>query len=155
MDITVKTSLPTRTTNQKCGRKIGLAGMLCHTNATFKAEKISFSFLYLVLCFLFFRYTDFGTAVPYRPAEDLAFSVARFVQNRGSYVNYYMVFLRYPSTCLICYANLCSRKFDLSLIISYIWVQYHGGTNFGRTSSGLFIATSYDYDAPIDEYGMQ
>lgn len=66
-------------------------------------------------------YTDFGTAVPYRPAEDLAFSVARFVQNRGSYVNYYM---------------------------------YHGGTNFGRTSSGLFIATSYDYDAPIDEYGL-
>jgi len=38
MDITVKTSLPTRTTNQKCGLKIGLAGMLCHTNATFKAE---------------------------------------------------------------------------------------------------------------------
>lgn len=66
-------------------------------------------------------YTDFGSAVPYRPAEDLAFSVARFVQNRGSYVNYYM---------------------------------YHGGTNFGRTTSGLFIATSYDYDAPIDEYGL-
>ncbi|CAJ2637955.1 unnamed protein product [Trifolium pratense] len=66
-------------------------------------------------------YTDFGSAVPYRPAEDLAFSVARFIQNRGSYVNYYM---------------------------------YHGGTNFGRTSSGLFIATSYDYDAPLDEYGL-
>ncbi|CAL5189692.1 unnamed protein product [Lathyrus oleraceus] len=32
--------------------------------------------------------------------------------------------------------------------------MYHGGTNFGRTSSGLFIATSYDYDAPIDEYGL-
>ncbi|KAI5407646.1 GDP-fucose transporter 1 [Lathyrus oleraceus] len=35
-----------------------------------------------------------------------------------------------------------------------ILVAYHGGTNFGRTSSGLFIATSYDYDAPIDEYGL-
>ncbi|KAK7329697.1 hypothetical protein VNO77_23872 [Canavalia gladiata] len=66
-------------------------------------------------------YTEFGGAVPRRPAEDLAFSVARFVQNRGSFVNYYM---------------------------------YHGGTNFDRTSGGPFIATSYDYDAPIDEYGL-
>jgi len=30
--------------------------------------------------------------------------------------------------------------------------QYYGGTNFDRTA-GVFIATSYDYDAPIDEYG--
>nr|KYP36940.1 Beta-galactosidase [Cajanus cajan] len=66
-------------------------------------------------------YTEFGGAVPRRPAEDLAFSVARFVQNGGSFVNYYM---------------------------------YHGGTNFERTSGGPFIATSYDYDAPIDEYGL-
>ncbi|TKY54489.1 Beta-galactosidase protein [Spatholobus suberectus] len=66
-------------------------------------------------------YTEFGGAVPRRPAEDLAFSVARFVQNGGSFVNYYM---------------------------------YHGGTNFDRTSGGPFIATSYDYDAPIDEYGL-
>ncbi|KAH6828005.1 beta-galactosidase 8 [Perilla frutescens var. hirtella] len=28
---------------------------------------------------------------------------------------------------------------------------YHGGTNFGRTSGGPFISTSYDYDAPLDE----
>ncbi|XP_027363193.1 beta-galactosidase-like isoform X2 [Abrus precatorius] len=67
-------------------------------------------------------YTDFGSANPRRPAEDLAFSVARFIQNGGSFVNYYM---------------------------------YHGGTNFGRTSGGLFITTSYDYDAPLDEYGLQ
>ncbi|KAM7275179.1 hypothetical protein ACFE04_017045 [Oxalis oulophora] len=32
--------------------------------------------------------------------------------------------------------------------------RYHGGTNFGRTSGGPFIATSYDYDAPIDEFGL-
>ncbi|KAE8707593.1 Detected protein of confused Function [Hibiscus syriacus] len=31
---------------------------------------------------------------------------------------------------------------------------YHGGTNFGRTTGGPFIATSYDYDALIDEYGL-
>ncbi|KAJ9183822.1 hypothetical protein P3X46_007629 [Hevea brasiliensis] len=63
-------------------------------------------------------YTEFGGSVPYRPAEDTAFSVARFIANSGSFVNYYM---------------------------------YHGGTNFGRTA-GLFMASSYDYDAPLDEY---
>lgn len=30
--------------------------------------------------------------------------------------------------------------------------QFHGGTNFGNTA-GRFVATSYDYDAPLDEYG--
>ncbi|XP_039166379.1 beta-galactosidase isoform X3 [Eucalyptus grandis] len=66
-------------------------------------------------------YTEFGGAVPHRPAEDLAFSVARFIQNGGSFINYYM---------------------------------YHGGTNFGRTAGGPFMATSYDYDAPLDEFGL-
>ncbi|KAL6899446.1 hypothetical protein ACP4OV_006104 [Aristida adscensionis] len=55
-----------------------------------------------------------------RPAEDVAYAVAMFFQNRGSVQNYYM---------------------------------YHGGTNFGRTSGGPYITTSYDYDAPLDEYG--
>jgi len=32
--------------------------------------------------------------------------------------------------------------------------QYHGGTNFDHSSGGPFITTTYDYDAPIDEYGM-
>lgn len=66
-------------------------------------------------------FTDFGGPNHQRPAEDLAFAVARFIQKGGSLVNYYM---------------------------------YHGGTNFGRTSGGPFITTSYDYDAPIDEYGL-
>ncbi|GMN53119.1 hypothetical protein TIFTF001_022272 [Ficus carica] len=66
-------------------------------------------------------YTEFGGPVPTRPAEDLAFAVARFIQNGGAFFNYYM---------------------------------YHGGTNFGHTSGGPFIATSYDYDAPLDEYGL-
>ncbi|KAJ4954849.1 hypothetical protein NE237_011632 [Protea cynaroides] len=34
------------------------------------------------------------------------------------------------------------------------YYMYFGGTNFGRTSGGPFIITSYDYDAPIDEYGL-
>ncbi|XP_074263626.1 beta-galactosidase 5-like isoform X1 [Silene latifolia] len=38
---------------------------------------------------------------------------------------------------------------------SYVnYYMYHGGTNFGRTAGGPFITTSYDYDAPIDEYGL-
>ncbi|KAH9323422.1 hypothetical protein KI387_018061, partial [Taxus chinensis] len=32
------------------------------------------------------------------------------------------------------------------------YYMYHGGTNFGRTAGGPFISTSYDYDAPLDEY---
>ncbi|KAL6295642.1 hypothetical protein ACE6H2_003784 [Prunus campanulata] len=66
-------------------------------------------------------FTEFGGTIHHRPVQDLAFSVARFIQKGGSYINYYM---------------------------------YHGGTNFGRTAGGPFITTSYDYDAPIDEYGL-
>ncbi|KAJ3216287.1 hypothetical protein HDU67_009722 [Dinochytrium kinnereticum] len=55
-----------------------------------------------------------------RPAEDVAFSSARFIARGGSYVAYYM---------------------------------WHGGTNFGRWGSGWKTA-SYDYDAPMNEYGF-
>ncbi|CAI8593687.1 unnamed protein product [Vicia faba] len=38
---------------------------------------------------------------------------------------------------------------------SYVnYYMYHGGTNFGRSAGGPFITTSYNYDAPIDEYGL-
>ncbi|KAI9109821.1 hypothetical protein K1719_018862 [Acacia pycnantha] len=67
-------------------------------------------------------FTEFGGPVPHRPAEDMASSVAGFIQKGGSFVNYYMC---------------------------------HGGTNFGRTAGGPFIATSFDYDAPLDEYAHQ
>lgn len=63
----------------------------------------------------------FGYPIPYRPVEDLAFAVARFFENGGTFQNYYM---------------------------------YFGGSNFGRTAGGPLIATSYDYDAPLDEYGF-
>ncbi|KAJ6769763.1 BETA-GALACTOSIDASE [Salix purpurea] len=63
----------------------------------------------------------FGSAVPYRPVEDLAFAVAKFFEHGGTFQNYYM---------------------------------YFGGTNFGRTAGGPLVATSYDYDAPINEYGF-
>ncbi|PKI31692.1 hypothetical protein CRG98_047902 [Punica granatum] len=66
-------------------------------------------------------FKTFGSRDPHRPAEDVAFAVARFFQKGGSLNNYYM---------------------------------YHGGTNFDRTNGGPFITTSYDYEAPIDEYGL-
>jgi hypothetical protein len=31
----------------------------------------------------------------------------------------------------------------------FLFFQYHGGTNFGRTAGGPYITTSYDYDAPL------
>ncbi|OVA13906.1 D-galactoside/L-rhamnose binding SUEL lectin domain [Macleaya cordata] len=34
------------------------------------------------------------------------------------------------------------------------YYMYFGGTNFGRTAGGPLVASSYDYDAPIDEYGF-
>ncbi|XP_055959705.1 beta-galactosidase 8 isoform X2 [Mercurialis annua] len=34
------------------------------------------------------------------------------------------------------------------------YYMYHGGTNFGRSTGGPFISTSYDYDAPLDEFGL-
>lgn len=37
------------------------------------------------------RFTEFGGTVKQRPAEDLAYAVARFIQKGGSFVNYYMV----------------------------------------------------------------
>ncbi|KAI3903837.1 hypothetical protein MKW92_045816 [Papaver armeniacum] len=76
-------------------------------------------------------FQTFSGAVPYRPVEDIAFSVARFFQKRRNF----------PKLLHVVYVMLCYK-------------QYHGGTNFGRTSGGPFITTSYDYDAPIDEYGL-
>jgi hypothetical protein len=69
-----------------------LVRLVCYVIQMLPLNPIFFHLRSLVLWFLIFRYTEFGGAVPYRPAEDLAFSVARFIQNRGSYVNYYMVF---------------------------------------------------------------
>ncbi|KAK1318251.1 Beta-galactosidase 9 [Acorus calamus] len=34
------------------------------------------------------------------------------------------------------------------------YYMFFGGTNFGRTAGGPLQITSYDYDAPVDEYGL-
>lgn len=40
---------------------------------------------------IYFRFQTFGARNPHRPAEDIAYSVARFFQKGGSVQNYYMV----------------------------------------------------------------
>jgi hypothetical protein len=50
----------------------------------------------------------------------------------------------------VIYDEFILLKIDQAFIIL---LKYHGGTNFDRTAGGPFITTSYDYDAPIDEYG--
>ncbi|KAM7260316.1 hypothetical protein ACFE04_016057 [Oxalis oulophora] len=34
------------------------------------------------------------------------------------------------------------------------YYMYHGGTNFGRVAGGPYITTSYDYNAPLNEFGL-
>ncbi|CAJ2632629.1 unnamed protein product [Trifolium pratense] len=50
--------------------------------------------------------------------------------------------------------SIGSPYLNIELGHSFCLFQYHGGTNFGRTVGGPFIASSYDYDAPLDEYGL-
>lgn len=56
---------------------------------------------------------------------------------------------RMPMISIHCFQSVCASYIDESVL----WLQYFGGTNFGRTSGGPFYITSYDYDAPLDEYG--
>ncbi|KAF3560065.1 hypothetical protein F2Q69_00017171 [Brassica cretica] len=91
-------------------------------------------------------YTKWGGSLPHRPAEDLAFAVARFYQRGGSFQNYYMNACEHSMLSPVCAAYINE---------SVLRLQYFGGTNFGRTSGGPFYITSYDYDAPLDEYGLR
>ncbi|KAK4789085.1 hypothetical protein SAY86_020404 [Trapa natans] len=89
--------------------------------------------------------TEFGGPMYQRPVEYLAFAVARFIQKGGSFVNYYMV--RIAQTVIL---FLLRILFQVHGSYNEACLQYHGGTNFGRTGAGPFITTSY---APVDEYG--
>lgn len=97
---------------------------------------------------MYLRYTEFGGAVPYRPVEDIAYSVARFILKGGSFVNYYMVKIYTTELFTVWFGLDCQKR----NIYGLVFIQYHGGTNFDRTA-GEFMASSYDYDAPLDEYG--
>lgn len=62
------------------------------------------------------RFTAFGTPVPHRPVEDLAFAVARFIQKGGSFVNYYMVFLSLSHYLFRIFVHKISRVFGAVFI---------------------------------------
>ena len=93
---TVRTSHLTRTTNRKCGQRHGLAGNKTQ-DFTMNRSTTSLNFLksFVLISFDVFictyRLLKFGGPKPYRPVEDLAFAVTRFIQNGGAYINYYMV----------------------------------------------------------------
>ncbi|GAU32172.1 hypothetical protein TSUD_68430 [Trifolium subterraneum] len=92
-------------------------------------------------------YTQWGERLPHRPVEDLAFAVARFFQRGGSLQNYYMALWPVVPGTEPCHNAMVLPRKQLDDI-------YFGGTNFGRTAGGPLQITSYDYDAPIDEYGL-
>ncbi|KAL0706581.1 hypothetical protein Bca4012_073007 [Brassica carinata] len=60
------------------------------------------------------------------------------------------------------YIKLCANMAQ-ALNVGVPWIicqqnyapqpMYHRGTNFDRSAGGPYITTSYDYDAPLDEYG--
>lgn len=54
-----------------------------------------------------YRFKAWGNQHPYRPAEDVAFGVARFFQNGGVFNNYYMVF------ALLCLIKLILFPFQI------------------------------------------
>jgi hypothetical protein len=56
----------------------------------------------------------------------------------------------YSNCCIVSEHNVIAQFFKPC---ADFYLQYFGGTNFGRTAGGPLVATSYDYDAPIDEYG--
>lgn len=89
----------------------------------------------------FSRFRVFGDPTTNRRSEDIAFAVSRFFSKNGSHVNYYMVGTLTSSV----YLNIWVRHLCFC-------VQYHGGTNFGRTSAH-FVTTRYYDHAPLDEYG--
>lgn len=88
MVFTVTISLPTKISNRKCGPKHGQDGNFFVNTIPLLSHYLFGLFIKKIeIC----RFTEFGGAVPYRPAEDLAYSVAKFIQSGGSFVNYYMV----------------------------------------------------------------
>lgn len=87
----MKAFVPTSRINRKCGPKFGPAGkLLKYISCSHKQLLLGLLYIYNFI-HTHTRYTQFGGPAPHRPAEDLAFAVARFVQNNGSYFNYYMV----------------------------------------------------------------
>ncbi|KAG2726457.1 hypothetical protein I3760_01G114000 [Carya illinoinensis] len=82
-------------------------------------------------------YTKWGGRLPHRPAEDLAFAVARFFQRGGSFQNYYMAHVYHVDTnteglnltqygsqsrCSAFLANIDERK---AAVVRFLGQTYH------------------------------
>ncbi|MCD9561296.1 hypothetical protein HAX54_020326 [Datura stramonium] len=83
-------------------------------------------------------FASFGNPVPYRPAEDLAFVAAKFIQKGGSFINSCM----YHGGLNIGWTagKLCSKSvLSLAGLGLKEWL-------------GQQTSISYDYCAPLDEY---
>jgi len=52
---------------------------------------------------------------------------------------------------LLSLVRIFSGEINVKCLHKWAW-QYHGGTNFERTGMES-VTTSYDYDAPMDEFG--
>lgn len=90
MDTTARTSIPTNHISPKCLPNSGLDGK-SDLEREFTPTLLFLLLSNFLMFRFYYRYTQFGGPVHRRPAEDIAFSVARFIQNNGSFVNYYMV----------------------------------------------------------------
>ncbi|CDP20590.1 unnamed protein product [Coffea canephora] len=95
----------------------------------------------------------------------VGFTFAQTNTCNGFYCDYFSPNKAYkPKMCYTWFLEFYDRNlFFLKFLLNYccdcllsflsLW-EYHGGTNLGRIAGGQFIATSYDYDAPLHEYGM-
>lgn len=95
-------SLQIRLTNQRCGKKLGLTGINALFSNFLYYHKYSFKYkndiiwLFIVL-FIFYAWTfsKFGGSMSQQPTEDLAFSVAKFIQMRVVYLLLHNNFIVY------------------------------------------------------------
>lgn len=85
---------------------------------------------------IYFRFKTFGARNPHRPAEDIAFSVARFFQKGGSVQNYYMVFHLFRVVFPL--VVVCG-KFDFLISHSMFHQVYNFGIIVGIMIIGMIV----------------
>lgn len=143
---TAMVSLPTNRTSPQCGLRLGVAGKCC---------------FYLLIPLSFRCYCDihnhFSTHIQKVYWVWWSFSSttsSRFGFCSCSFYTEGWLIYQLLHGWYIVWLAYAGIRFHFIVITSGLLMQYHGGTNFGRTAGGPFITTSYDYDAPLDEYGQ-
>lgn len=81
---------------------------------------------------------------------------SQILSERGKFSELLHGTYQYYGGCSIinCWTVCTPRSTQLKISSRWMWCasQYHGGTNFERTAVES-VTTSYDYDAPLDEFG--